>query len=69
MSSNAKFLAGLVAGVGVGTLIGILIAPEKGTETYKKLEGALKDAANDLMDIGNSALHSAKENVETAQNN
>ena len=61
MSGNGKFLVGLLAGVGVGTLVGLLIAPEKGSETYKKLEGAFKDAAKDLKEAGNELISSAAE--------
>jgi gas vesicle protein len=61
MNSNGKFLIGLLTGLGVGTLVGLLIAPEKGSETYKKLEGAVKDAANDIMKTGNDLISSASE--------
>ncbi len=61
MNGNGKFLVGLLAGLGVGTLVGLLIAPEEGSKTYKKLEGAFKEAANDLMDAGNDLLSSAAE--------
>ncbi len=61
MDGNGKFLVGLLAGLGVGTLVGLLIAPEKGSETYKKLEGAFKGAANDLVDAGSDLISSAAE--------
>ena len=35
--SNGKFLAGVITGLGVGTLLGILFAPEKGSKTRKKI--------------------------------
>jgi gas vesicle protein len=44
---SAKIILGTLAGVAIGVQIGLLIAPEKGTTTRKKLtqkgEGYLKD--------------------------
>ncbi len=64
MNSNAKFLAGLLAGIGVGTVLGVLIAPDKGSQTYRKIEGAVKDAAHDLADLSNDVVKTAKERAE-----
>ena len=66
MNSNAKFLAGILAGVGIGTVLGLLIAPDKGTNTYRKIEGAMKDAASDLADLSNDVLKNVREKAETA---
>ena len=65
MSNNTKFLAGILAGVGIGTMIGLLIAPDKGTNTYKKLEGAVKEAVNDLTDVSNDILKNAQKKAES----
>jgi gas vesicle protein len=65
MSNNTKFLAGILAGVGIGTMIGLLIAPDKGTNTYKKLEGAVKEAVNDLTDVSNDMLKNAQKKAES----
>ena len=40
MSKNEKVLVALVAGIAAGTLIGILFAPGKGSETRQKLAEA-----------------------------
>ena len=34
---NGKFLAGIITGLGAGTLLGLLFAPDKGSKTRKKL--------------------------------
>lgn len=62
MNDNGKFLVGLAAGIGVGTILGLLIAPEKGSDTYRKIEGAIKNAANDLIEYGNEAMKAVQEN-------
>lgn len=44
---NSKdFIGGLFIGAAVGIAAGILLAPEKGSDTMKKLSGAIKDRLN-----------------------
>lgn len=61
MNANGKFIVGLLTGVTVGAAIGLLLAPEKGSETIKKLEGAVKDATDDLMTYSSKTLKKAKD--------
>lgn len=61
MNDNGRLFLGLLAGLGLGTILGILIAPDKGSKTYKKLEKAVKDAANDIVELSESALKDAEE--------
>lgn len=60
MSDSGKFLVGLLTGIGIGTAIGVLIAPDKGSNTYKKLEGAVKDATKDLKEYSEEKIKQAK---------
>ena len=55
--SAGKILLGTLAGVAAGALIGILFAPDKGTETRRKIvekgedyTDSLKNSFNDLID-------------------
>ena len=57
MKDASKIGIALLAGIAAGALAGILLAPEEGQETRKKLakkarklEEKLKDKANDLKD-------------------
>lgn len=34
---NGKFLAGIIAGLGTGAILGILFAPDKGSKTRKRI--------------------------------
>lgn len=53
--SKGKLLTGILAGAAAGAVIGILLAPDKGSETRKKiakkgndLSGSVKDGFNKL---------------------
>lgn len=66
MTDNSKILAALLAGLAAGAAIGILFAPEKGSETRDKLNESLKNLGDSIKDraadeIGN--LSDFKERV------
>jgi len=42
MNDNSKLLLALVAGAAAGLVAGILLAPEKGSETREKIKDSLK---------------------------
>lgn len=60
MNDNGKFIVGLLTGIGIGAAIGVLLAPEKGSDTYKKLEGAIKDVSKDLKAYSEAKLKQVK---------
>ncbi len=68
--SSGKILLGLVTGVAIGTLLGVLFAPEKGSVTREKISkrsddyaDILKDKFNDFIDSVNEKFEYVKEEV------
>jgi len=50
MNDSSKVLVGLLAGLAAGAALGLLFAPEKGTETRDKLSQSLKDLGDSIKD-------------------
>lgn len=50
MNDSSKVLVGLLAGLAAGAALGLLFAPEKGTETRDKLSQSLKDLSDTIKD-------------------
>ena len=46
--SNSKTLLGFLAGAAVGSILGILFAPDKGTETRRKIGETSGDLTDSL---------------------
>ena len=46
--NNGKVLLGVLAGIAAGTVLGILLAPEKGADTRKNILKKGEDLANRL---------------------
>jgi gas vesicle protein len=68
-----KVTVGLIAGIAVGVCIGVLIAPEKGSETRRKLADSVGDWMEKLKNLysrgekeGTSGSHS-KSHQRTAR--
>jgi gas vesicle protein len=74
--SSGKVVMGVLAGMAVGALLGVLFAPDKGSETRKKMAekgGDLIDGVsnklNNLIDELNQKIDAAKAKAnDTASN-
>lgn len=58
MSNKTKLILGLFGAAAVGVAIGILLAPETGQETRKKIASSAGDWSNSLGDLFSSAKES-----------
>ena len=65
--SSGKVVLGVLAGVAVGAIAGLLFAPEKGSDTRKKMMGMGEDYFDDLKEKFESFMDSMTEKLETAQ--
>ena len=50
MNDNSKVLVGLLVGLAAGAALGLLFAPEKGSETRDRLSQSLKDLGESIKD-------------------
>ena len=50
MNDNSKVVIALLAGLAAGAALGLLFAPEKGSDTRDKLSQALKDLGDSNRD-------------------
>jgi gas vesicle protein len=50
MSNNSNTVAAILAGAAVGAAIGILLAPDKGSNTRAKIKEGFDDAKHNLKD-------------------
>ncbi len=67
MNNNGKMLTALGLGIAAGTILGILIAPDKGTETRKKIaEGGKKiaDTVKDGINKGKETLSEFRDDIK-----
>lgn len=65
--STGKVVLGALAGVAAGAILGVLFAPEKGTETRKKIADKGKDAAGDLKTKYNDLIDRLTSKLETVK--
>jgi gas vesicle protein len=62
-----KVLLGVVAGIATGALLGVLFAPDKGSDTRRKIGEKKDDITDDLKEKFNKFLDTLSEKFETAK--
>ncbi|ULQ51871.1 YtxH domain-containing protein [Flavihumibacter fluvii] len=77
MNTNSKIVLGILGAAAAGAVIGLLVAPEKGSDLRNKLSNNARDLASefadwlntrqkDLKDVKNSLVSSAEGLAEEA---
>lgn len=67
MNNNAKIIVAVAAGIAVGAALGILFAPDKGSETRKKVNDEGKKLYDDVKDKfrrGKEKFNDLREDIE-----
>jgi gas vesicle protein len=69
--SSGKVILGVLVGMAAGAVLGILFAPDKGTETRRKIAEAgedyvdvVKEKFNQVVDSMNEKFEKVKDDVE-----
>lgn len=68
MKADSKVLLGLLAGAAIGAIAGILFAPDKGTETRKKIAKNTSDLGENLKNSFNDFVDTVKDKYRNAKN-
>lgn len=69
MNDSGKILAALLAGLAAGAAIGILFAPEKGTDTRDKLSESLKDLGDAIKERSAEQIEQIKDLSDKVSSN
>jgi gas vesicle protein len=65
---NGKIVLGVLAGLAAGAALGILFAPNKGTETRRKIGQKKDDLTDDLKHLWTGLTDKVEEKVEKVKN-
>jgi gas vesicle protein len=68
MSDNGKIVTGVLLGAAVGAVLGVLFAPDKGSETRKKISKGFQDKLEEGKEALNSLKDQALEKAEDLKN-
>lgn len=56
MKDNSKTVLALLAGLAAGAILGVLFAPDNGSDTREKLSDSLKDITDSIKDTAGREL-------------
>ena len=65
--STGKIVIGLLAGIAAGAALGILFAPDKGTNTRKKISRKSEDMMDDLKEKFEDMMEDVTEKLDSVK--
>jgi len=65
--NSGKVVLGVLAGVAIGAVMGILFAPDKGSETRKKISRKGEDAVDEIAEKFDELLDSLNEKIDAVK--
>ena len=66
-SNNGKLISALLVGAAIGGALGILLAPDKGSETRKKISDKSSDLTGAVKDKFDSIVKKFKKEVDAVK--
>lgn len=66
MTTTTKVVLGILGAAAAGVVIGLLVAPEKGSDTRKKLKQTAGDWADSLTHLWSQGKKAAEETMDEA---
>ncbi|MDQ3109133.1 MAG: YtxH domain-containing protein [Bacteroidota bacterium] len=69
MENSGKMIGALLLGAAIGGALGILFAPDKGSETRKKIAGKTSDLTDSVKEKLDEVIEEAKSKFEAAKEN
>lgn len=66
-NDSSKLIGAIIIGVAIGSALGILFAPDKGSETRKKISSKSNDLTGAIKDKFGEFVDKFKKEMETAQ--
>ncbi len=68
MTTKSKIILGLVGAAAAGVIVGLVLAPEKGSDMRQKLKDTAGDWSDHLADLFSNAKATAKEEFQNLKN-
>jgi len=65
--NGGKVILGLLAGIAAGALLGVLFAPDKGTETRRKITKKSKDFVDEVKNKYDDFVKGVNEKIDSVK--